>query len=133
MAAGQPREIDPILQCIYNGTGSTLSQGYLVKTKAASTIPEEVVLAAAATDAIKGPVYRDVLDGQYGECVVGGVGLVIGLGAVAVGSRVTYGAGAKGTVAASGNSFCGVAQTLGAADTLFEVLITSPGGPEAPA
>lgn len=132
MAAGQPRVIDPRMIPIYNGTGGTLSKGYIVNAKAASTIPGEVVLATATTDGYLGVVAEDIADATWGDCQVYGVALVIGKGAVAVGSRVMFGTGGKGDVATATNSILGIALTLGAADTLFEVALSGPGGGEMP-
>lgn len=117
---------------VYNGTGGALSQGTFVKLKTAPTYKNEIEAAAADTDAVLGVLMADVANLSYGDCQVSGRALVLAVGVVAVGARVTPAAGGTGTVAAATNTCVGVAVTIGAAAELMEVELTGPGGAAMP-
>lgn len=117
---------------VYNGTGGTLSAGTFVKLKTAPTYKNEIEAAAATTDAVLGVLMADLTTANYGDCQITGRALVVALGVVAVGARVTPAAGGTGTVAAATNTCVGVAVTIGAAAELMEVELTGPGGAAMP-
>jgi len=117
---------------VYNGTGGTLSKGTFVKLKTAPTYKNEIEAAAADTDAVLGVLMADLTTANYGDCQIIGRALVLAVGVVAVGARVTPAAGGTGTVAAATNTCVGVAVTIGAAAEYMEVELTGPGGAAMP-
>ena len=112
---------DKGIRQVYNGTGGTLLQGTFVKLKTAPTYKNEIEAATGNTDAYYGVLTADLATASYGDCQIEGVALVLGGEAVAVGVRVMPGAAGAGFTCTAGNSVVGIAVTLGALATLFEV------------
>lgn len=117
---------------VYNNTGGTLLQGTFVKLKTAPTYKNEIEAAAAATDPVLGVLMADLPTATMGDCQISGRALVLALGAVAVGVRVTPALGGTGDAALATKTCVGIAVTLGAAATLMEVELTGPGGAAMP-
>jgi len=115
-----------------NITGAVISQGLIVKVNAAPTVIDEITLAAANTDAFLGVAMNDIADDAYGDIQTGGVALVLGGAAVAIGARVMSDANGKGITGTATNAILGIAKTVGALNELFEVQLSGPGGAEMP-
>jgi hypothetical protein len=129
MGTYQPRVIDPKFRAVYNGTGSTISKGTIIKLKTSPAYSGEIVKAAAATDALYGVAAADILTGEWGDAQIGGVALVLSSAALNAATQMTSDASGKAAAAASGNSLLGISVTAaGAADELFEVELATPGG-----
>lgn len=127
MALNQERVVDPKIRSCLNLTGGTIARGTIVKYHTTGDVGR-IVKAAAATDPLLGVAMNDIPDGAYGDVQVGGIGLVLGGGAVTQGAQVTSDANGKGAVAAGGNSMLGLALTVGALDAFFEVDLNPIGG-----
>ena len=118
---------------IYNGTAGTLSKGTIVMINASGTVQDEIVAATAVTDAFLGVLMEDVATLSYGNCQLRGRALVLSLGAISLGDRLTWGTGAKVTTASAGNGVLGIAcQAAAGADELIEAELSGPGGLEMP-
>lgn len=128
MALNQERVIDPKIRSAYNGTGSTIVKGQIVKLATTPTYAGQVTPAAAATDPMYGVAMADILTLQWGDVQVGGVAIVLAGGTVAAGANVTSDAAGKGVAATSGNAILGLALTDGANAAYFEVELATPGG-----
>lgn len=118
----------------YNGTGTAMVQGQLVKLKASATIKDDIELATGATDPVYGAVMdpSGIADAARGNIQVMGRAKVLADGTIAVGARITATTGGESTTASAGNTCAGVAVTAGVADTLHEVELNGPGGAEMP-
>jgi hypothetical protein len=116
-----------------NTSGASLPVGTLVKIKASPTVPYEVEAATGANDPIYG-VVKDaaIANGSIGDVQIRGIAQVLGSAAIAIGARVAATTAGKGVTASAGNAFCGIALTVGASGTLFEVELYGPGGAEMP-
>jgi hypothetical protein len=120
------------IRSVYNGTGGTLSKGTIVKYNSSGRT-DEIVAAAADTDAYLGVLTEDIATLSMGNCQVRGGTLVLAGAAVAKQARVMFGTGAKGITATAGKAVLGIARTAASgADVLFEVELTGPGGTEMP-
>lgn len=130
MATYQPRVIEPKFRSAYNGSGSTILKGTILKLKTTPiTNTGQVVAAAAATDALYAVAAADIPDGEWGDAQISGVALVLSSAALAAATQMTSDASGKAAVAASGNSLLGISLTAPtAADELFEVELATPGG-----
>jgi len=127
----QPRERDCKVVPGYNGTGGTLSKGTIVKLKT-SGVDDEIIAAAADTDAYLGILRNDVADGAYGDVVIGGTCVALTGAAVTKGSRVMFDTGAVVITATTGKTFVGVARTSdGTGGGYIEVDVVT-GGPVMP-
>jgi len=116
-----------------NTSGAALAEGTLVKIKASPTVHYEIEAATGANDPIYGVVKdASIANGATGSVQIRGIAKVLGSAAIAIGARVAATTAGKGVTASAGNAFCGVALTLGASGTLFEVELLGPGGAEMP-
>lgn len=130
MANGyQSREFEPAPRSGFNNTGSDIAKGTILTW---GSTQEEIAPATAATDPFAGVAGEDIADGEWGRVVNQGVALVLFAAAQTIGARVTSNASGKAATAVAGNAVLGVAKEVGAADTLAEVELTSPGGLEMP-
>jgi hypothetical protein len=129
MGLYQPRTINPVIQSGYNGSGSTIVKGTIVKLATSSpTYPGQVVKAAGATDPMIGVLMADLPTAQWGDVQTGGVAIVLVGSTVTQGQNITADANGAGVPAASGNAIAGIAQTDGATADYMEVLLGTPGG-----
>jgi len=110
-----------------NASGVTIVKGSLVKVKAAPTYADEIELCTAATDPILGVVIADIATGTTGAIQTHGTAQVLGAEAVAIGASVMPGLAGGGFSGTAANTDVGIANTLGAAATLFEVELGGPG------
>lgn len=116
-----------------NTSGGALVEGTLVQIKASPTVPYEIEACTSATGAIYGVVANgSIANGAVGDVQIHGIAKVRGSAAIAIGARVTATTGGEAVTASAGNSFCGIALSVGANDTLFEVELLGPGGAEMP-
>lgn len=116
----------------YNGTGSEIAQGVIVKLKASPAVKGEIEVSATATDGYWGVAMHDIADGEYGDIQIRGVAFALADTTIAVGARVMATTGGETATATAGNAILGVAVTAGVADTLHEVDLSGPGGGEMP-
>lgn len=126
---GQLRTYRPQgLKSCRNAASAALREGQLIIQKASPTYDDEVDAASAATDAIIGVVADGAIAvGAMGVYQNSGVALVFAGDAVAVGARVTSDAAGDGVTATAGQGWIGVAKTLGADGSLFEVDLDAKG------
>jgi hypothetical protein len=124
MALNQERVIAPVIRSVYNGTGSTIAKGTIVKRKVAATTQDEIVKAAGTTDVLYGVMMADIADKSYGDCQIGGVGLVLCSGTIAIGAEVGSDANGLGQAPSANDTLFGVAVTAGANTAFCEVEIT---------
>ncbi|MEA3225126.1 MAG: hypothetical protein U9Q07_04185 [Planctomycetota bacterium] len=130
----EPRRIDPVYRTGYNGTGGTLSKGTIVNRRGAGGIDDEIVAATAATDPYMGILANDILNSEYGDVQVGGVGVALaGSSGVTVGDRIMWETVADCIPCTSGNAILGIALTTAGSGEYFEIeLVAGGGGPEMP-
>ncbi len=123
------RTINPVIQSAYNGSGSTIVKGTIVKFATSSpTFPGQIIKAAAATDPMVGVLMADLPTAQWGDMQVAGVAVVLVGSTVTQGQNITSDSAGAGVPASSGNAEIGVAQTDGTTAGYMEVLLGSPGG-----
>lgn len=129
----EPRQIAPDCRTGYNGTGGVLAKGTIVKRSNAG-LADEIVAAAAATDAYMGVCAEDIPNLQRGNVQVSGVAVALaGSTGITKQDRVMWEAGADCVVCTSGNAILGTAVSTAAAGKLFEIeLVAGGGGPEMP-
>jgi hypothetical protein len=124
MPAYQPRVIDPVIRPGYNNSGSTILKGSCVRKATSPTLPEQIVLATAATDLIYGVAMNDILTGTFGDVQVGGIAIVLAGASITAPIEVTAGASGKAVAGASGDVLLGLAQTNGVNNDYMEVELT---------
>ena len=126
----EPRVIDPVYRTGYNGTGGTLAKGTIVKRSNAG-IADEIVAAAASTDAYMGILPNDILDEEYGDVQVGGIAVALaGSDGVTKQDRIMWEAGADCIPCTATNAILGIAVSTAAAAAYFEIeLVAGGGGP----
>jgi hypothetical protein len=118
----------PEHRSVVNASGSEIAEGKIVKLAANPTVPLEVDLASAVTDALYGVVVNAAIpNGEPGDAAIRGIVPVLAGGAVAAGDRVTTDANGDGVTATEGDVILGVAGTVGVDGALFEVELTGPG------
>lgn len=127
MALNQERVIAPEIRGCYNGSGSTIVKGKIVKLHSSGPAGG-IVVGAAATDPLYGVAMADIPNGEWGDVQIGGVGLVLAGGVVNQGAQVTSDGDGDGVAASSGNATIGTALTAGEAAAYFEVEIRGVGG-----
>jgi hypothetical protein len=127
MALNQERVIDPVIRSAYNGTGSTIVKGTIVKLATTPTYAGQITPATAATDPMFGVAMADIPTLQWGDCQVGGTAVVLAGASVSAGANVTADGSGKGVTASSGNAMIGRAATDGVNNGYMEVELT-PGG-----
>lgn len=135
MPVNQPRRIVPDkgIRSGKNTSGSPILKGRIVKLKASPGVDDEVIPAAAASDAFYGVTTHDIADGEWGDIQVEGRAVVVAGAAIAVEARVTFGTGAKGAAASTGDSVLGIAVTEATTDgDEIEVDLSGPGGAAMP-
>jgi len=116
-----------------NTSGGTLVEGTLVQIKASPSVPYEVEACTSATGAVYGVVANgDIADDAWGDIQIRGIAKVRGSAAIAIGARITATTGGEAVTAVGGNTVSGIALSVGANDTLFEVELLGPGGAEMP-
>lgn len=116
----------------YNGTGSDIAKGVIVKLKVAPSQNFEVEIEATSTGVIYGVTQNIIENGRTGDIVVGGVAEVLAGGTITPGVRVMPTTGGKSLTATAGNSVLGIALTTGTASALHNVVLSAPGGAEMP-
>lgn len=126
----EPRVIDPVYRTGYNGTGGTLAKGTIVKRSNAG-LADEIVAAAATTDAYMGICAEDIPNLQRGNVQVGGIGVALaGSAGITKQDRVMWEAGADCIACTATNAILGTAVSTAAAGKLFEIeLVAGGGGP----
>lgn len=126
----EPRRIFPEYRTGYNGTGATLPKGTIVKRSNAGAA-DEIVAAAASTDAYMGVCANDILDGERGDVQVSGVAVALaGSAGITKQDRVMWEAGADCIACTGTNAILGTAVSTAGAGEFFEIeLVAGGGGP----
>ncbi len=121
MPLNQERTIAPRIRSGFNGTGSTIAKGTIVKLKNAPGQTGEIVKSAGATNILYGVLMADIKDQQWGDVQVDGVAVVLCSGTIAEGAQVGSDANGLGQAASGNDTLLGVAVTAGAASAFAEV------------
>jgi hypothetical protein len=132
--SGEPRAIVPeyFVRGMKNTSGSDMAAGVFVKAKASPTVDDECDLEASSTGSPLGVTMAAIANGEWGDVQVGGRAKVLASAAIAVGARVSPTTGGKSVTTTGSATVCGIAMTVGAADTLHEVELVPRGSTAGP-